>query len=362
MVIIEEAASPDKDTGKDAAEAVSSMTVDARIEELEAELRSKEEYLQTTVEEMETSSEELKSTNEEMQSVNEELQSTNEELETSKEELQSVNEELATVNTELLTKVSDLSRTNNDMTNLLSGTGVGTVFVDHQLHIQRFTPTAINAINLMAGDVGRPVGHITTNLENYDRLTEDTKAVLDTLIPKEVEVKTKKGAWYLMRILPYRTLENVIEGAVVVFIDITDRKRVEDEWRLSENKTTELMRESETLRKLAVVAHDSRDAITAHDFAGRIMVWNPGAERMYGWSEAEAMAMNIRDMIPKERREEETAMAQKLGKSGVLEPFRAQRITKDGRTVEVWLTATELRNEAGEPYAVATTERACGEG
>jgi len=173
---------------------------DARVAALEQELRAKEEYLQSSIEELETSTEELKSANEEMQSVNEELQSTNEELETSKEELQSVNEELGTVNTELQQNVTELSRANNDMNNLLAGTGVGTVFVDHQMRIRRFTPTATQLINLIQTDVGRPVGHIVSNLLGYDRLLTDTQAVLDTLIPKELEVQTKAGDWYLMLI------------------------------------------------------------------------------------------------------------------------------------------------------------------
>jgi two-component system, chemotaxis family, CheB/CheR fusion protein len=153
---------------------------DARVAALKQELRAKEEYLQTTNEELATSNEELKSANEEMQSVNEELQSTNEELETSKEELQSVNEELATVNAELQNKVADLSRSNNDMNNLLAGTGIGTIFVDHQLRIQRFTPAVTQVINLILTDVGRPVGHIVSNLVGYDRLVADVREVLDS--------------------------------------------------------------------------------------------------------------------------------------------------------------------------------------
>ncbi len=200
---------------------------DLRILELEQELVAKEEYLQTTLEEMETSNEELKSANEEMQSVNEELQSTNEELETSKEELQSVNEELSTVNAELQAKVVELSRANNDMNNLLAGTGVGTVFVDHALRVTRYTPTATQVINFIPTDLGRPLGHIVSNLRGYDRLVEDVQEVLDTLATKETEVRTKSGAWYLMRIRPYRTLDNVIEGAVVTFVDISRRKDIE---------------------------------------------------------------------------------------------------------------------------------------
>jgi two-component system CheB/CheR fusion protein len=200
---------------------------DGRVAALEQELRAKDEYLQTTLEEMQTSNEELRSTNEEMQSVNEELQSTNEELETSKEELQSVNEELATVNAELQQKVLDLSRANNDMNNLLAGTGVGTLFVDMRLRIARFTPTITKVINLIQPDVGRPVGDIVSNLAGYDRLVQDVQAVLDTLIPVEAEVQSRTGVWYLMRIMPYRTLEQMIEGAVLTFTEITQRKLVE---------------------------------------------------------------------------------------------------------------------------------------
>jgi two-component system CheB/CheR fusion protein len=322
------------------------MDVDARIAALKQELRAKEEYLQTTNEELETSNEELKSSNEEMQSVNEELQSTNEELETSKEELQSVNEELATVNAELQQKVIDLSRANNDMNNLLAGSGIGTIFVDYQLHIQRFTPAVTQVINLILTDVGRPVGHIVSNLAGYDRLVEDVKAVLDTLVPKEIEVQTKAGAWYLLRIRPYRTLENVIEGAVITFTEITEMRNAQA-----------ALRESEALRRLAVVVRDAHDAILMQDLEGRILAWNPRAEAMYGWSEAEALTMNIRDLIPEGQREGTSVMLKQIVHGGILEPYRLQRIAKGGRIVEVWLTATALMNETGEAYAIATTER-----
>jgi len=274
------------------------------------------------------------------------LQSTNEELETSKEELQSVNEELATVNAELQQKVVDLSRANNDMNNLLAGTGVGTVFVDHQLRIQRFTPAVTQVINLILTDVGRPVGHIVSNLAGYDRLVEDVEAVLDTLAPKEIEVQTKSGAWYLLRIRPYRTLENVIEGAVITFTEITEMK-----------KAQATLRESEALRRLAVVVRDASDAVLVQDMEGHVLAWNPGAERMYGWSEAETMAMNIRDLIPEGQRDDALAVVQQLARAEVLEPYCSQRIARDGRIVEVWLTATALVNETGQAYAIATTER-----
>jgi two-component system CheB/CheR fusion protein len=242
--------------------------------------------------------------------------------------------------------VADLSRANNDMNNLLAGTGIGTVFVDHRLRILRFTPAVTRIINLILTDVGRPVGHIVSNLAGYDRLVEDVQAVLDTLVPKEVEVQTKAGAWYLLRIRPYRTLENVIEGAVITFVETTEMKQAQA-----------ALRETETARRLAVVVRDAQDAIAAQDLTGRILAWNPGAVRMYGWSEAEALSMNIRDLIPEAQREEALAMVKRLSRAEILEPYRMQRIAKDGRIVEVWLTATALVNETGEMYAVATTER-----
>ncbi len=323
------------------------LDTDSRVAALKQELQAKEAYLQAANEELETSNEELKSSNEEMQSVNEELQSTNEELETSKEELQSVNEELATVNAELQTKVADLSRVNNDMNNLLAGTGIGTVFLDHQLRILRFTPAATQIINLIHSDVGRPVDHLVSNLVKYDSLGEDVKSVLDTLVQKEVEVQTKAGNYYLLRIRPYRTLENVIEGAVITFTEITDIKKAQSALLESQSR-------------LAVVVRDARDAITVQDLTGRILAWNPEAERMYGWSEAEALAMNIKDMMPPAEREDALAKTQQLSHVESLQPYRVKRITKSGVIVEAWLTATALVNTAGTVYAIATTERAVG--
>jgi two-component system, chemotaxis family, CheB/CheR fusion protein len=325
------------DAGKDA---------DARVTTLMQELRAKDEYLLANNEELQTANEELKSSNEEMQSVNEELQSTNEELETTKEELQSVNEELSTVNNELQTKVSDLSRSNDDMNNLLAGTGVGTVFVDHQLRILRFTPTATRIINLIAGDVGRPVHHLVSNLRGYDSLSQDVQTVLDGLIPKEVEVQTVTGEWFMMHILPYRTVHNVIDGAVITFVDCTETKVV----RLA-------LKESESALRLAVVVRDAYDAIAVHDLDGNILAWNPAAARVYGWTEAEALAMNVRELIPEARREAELAKVRELSRAEVLEPYATQRLTKNGALLDVRMTATALLGDTGVMYAIATTER-----
>ncbi|MGA2975006.1 MAG: CheR family methyltransferase [Spirochaetia bacterium] len=311
--------------------------IDGRIAALENELKAKEEYLQAANEELETSNEELTSSNEEMQSVNEELQSTNEELKTSKEELQAANEELATVNAELQTKVADLSRANNDMVNLLAGRGIATIFVDHQFRILRFTPTVTQIINLIQTDVGRPVDHIVSNLTGYDRLVADVQSVLGSLEPKEIEVQTKAGAWYLLRIRPYRTLENVIEGAVITFTEITETR-----------KAQERMRESETLRRLAVVVRDANDAVTVQDLEGRILAWNPAAVKAYGWTEVEALEMNIRDITPRDRLHEALSALNRIRQAEVLEPYHMQRIARDGRVVDISLTATALVDESGK--------------
>jgi two-component system CheB/CheR fusion protein len=352
LIILEEELAADSKHSSEAAmdiaegKAALSTDLDAYILRLKQELRAKEEYLQTTNEELETSNEELRSAHEEMQSVNEEMQSTNEELETSREELQSVNEELATVNNELQAKVVDLSRSNNDMKNLLSGTGIGTIFVDHILRILRFTPAVSSLINLIETDVGRPVDQIRSNLTGYDHLAVDVREVLESLVPKELEVQTNNGEWFLLRIRPYRTLENVIEGAVITFTEISVMK-----------KAQAALRDSEALRRLAVVVRDARDAILVQDMTGRILAWNLGAERMYGWSEAEALAMNIRDLMPESDREQALAAVRQQCEAGVLEPQRQQRIGKDGRIIQVTVIASSLVNDAGETYAIATTER-----
>jgi len=264
------------------------------IGELKQELRAKEEYLQTTNEELETSNEELKSTNEEMQSVNEELQSTNEELETSKEELQSVNEELATVNAELQTKVADLSQANNDMNNLLAGTGIATIFVDHQLRIMRFTPATTRILNLIKSDVGRSVGHIVTNLANYDQLVANVKTVLDTLVPKEIEVQTQEGEWYTMRIQPYRTMENVIEGAVITFVDITEAKKTEDALRETEKLFKSLFENILNAVTINEIVLDAQGIPV--DYI--ILLANPAFEKHTGLRVADVMGKRITQIYP----------------------------------------------------------------
>lgn len=199
-----------------------------RVKELEEEIVIAKNALQTNIEEQQAFNEELKSTNEELQSTNEELQSTNEELETSKEELQSINEELVTVNSELQAKIEQLSLIQNDMKNLMDSTNIGTIFLDTELAIKRFTRDATKVYCLVNTDIGRPLSDIKPNFEGVDLLA-DARAVLDSLVPKEKEVRTAGNATYLARIAPYRTLENFIDGVVLTFFDIADRKKSETE-------------------------------------------------------------------------------------------------------------------------------------
>jgi len=194
------------------------------VEALEEELRYTKENLQSTIEELETSNEELKSTNEELQSTNEELQSANEELETSREEHQSLNEELVTVNTELQSKMEELSKTFSDMKNLFDAIEVPTIFLDTELRIKRFSSHASAIVNMIPADIDRPLEHLVTNLTS-ENLVEDAQAVLKTLQRREREVQTKNGHWYLMRATPYRSLDNLIEGLVIVFLDIDQYKK-----------------------------------------------------------------------------------------------------------------------------------------
>ena len=190
---------------------------------LTQELQQTREALQVTHEEMQTSVEELKSSNEELQSTNEELQSTNEELTSSKEELQSLNEELQTVNAELQAKVDDLTWVRNDMTNLLNSTEIATVFLDNAMQVRRFTPDATKLFKLIPGDVGRLLSDVVTDLD-YPQLNDDAQEVLRTLVFQEKAVPTRAGRWYRARIMPYRTQDNLIDGVVMTFTDVTEPK------------------------------------------------------------------------------------------------------------------------------------------
>jgi two-component system, chemotaxis family, CheB/CheR fusion protein len=224
LVSFQEAVAATKPTRHRAGKGAASEEEVAHTEQLERELAYARESLQATIEEQQATNEELKSTNEELQSTNEELQSTNEELETSREELQSMNEETLTVNSELNNKIEQLSSMQNDLKNLMDNVSAGVVFLDYHLNIRSYTREAVKIYRLIATDVGRPLSDITSNQQGVD-LVPELNAVLETLIPREREVQAIDGTWYLARMQPYRTIDNVIDGVVLSFTDITSNRQ-----------------------------------------------------------------------------------------------------------------------------------------
>ncbi len=255
---------------------------DRRLASLAEELKQAKEEIITIREEMQTSEEELKSTNEEMQSANEEMQSTNEELTTSKEEMQSLNEELQTVNHELQSKVTDLSQANNDMKNLLNSTDIATLFLDDALNIRRFTNRTSSIIKLIASDVGRPITDIVTELQ-YPALLDDAREVLHTLVFSEKQVSASNNRWFSVKIMPYRTQENHINGLVITFTDITVAKKLETSLR-------------EIERSFRFVIDTMPVALIVQQADGCITMTNQEAERITGISMKEMLGKNIADL------------------------------------------------------------------
>jgi two-component system CheB/CheR fusion protein len=235
--------------------------------ELENELQHTREAMQSTLEEMQTSQEELKSTNEELQSTNEELQSTNEELTTSKEEMQSLNEELQTVNAELQSKVDDYSRVNNDMKNLLNSTDIATLFLDKELNIRRFTNQTTKIFKLIKSDIGRPFTDQVSDLM-YPELADDALEVLRTLVFMQKQISTKDGRWFLIRIMPYRTFDDRIDGLVITFINISDLKLMEVKL-LDTEQTNQLL------------INSTSDLIIKLSLELKILEFNPKAEEFF---------------------------------------------------------------------------------
>jgi two-component system CheB/CheR fusion protein len=248
-------ASPARPAGKRASGSGDAL----RIEQLERDLGYARETLRASMEDQQAFSEELKSTNEEMQSANEELQSTNEELETSKEELQSINEELVTVNSELQIKIEQLNSMRNDVKNLFDSINIGTMFLDGNLTVRHFGRDAMQIYHLIGSDVGRPLSDIRSHLEGDDLLPA-AQAVLETLVPFEGEVRTAAGVWYLARIQPYRTLDNVIDGVVLTFVDITEIKRVREALSVAQDLAEGIV---DTVREPLVVLDGALRVVSA---------------------------------------------------------------------------------------------------
>ncbi len=301
-----------------------------RVEGLERELSYTKENLQAAIEEQQTTNEEMKSTNEDLQSTNEELQSANEELETSKEELQSLNEELITVNAELHAKIEQLANIQNDMRNLLDNISAGIIFLDEHLNIKRFTREAARVYRLAASDTGRPLSDIKSDIEDADLLA-DARAVLDSLTPREREMRAAGGAWFLARIQPYRTLDNMIEGVVLTFIDITEMKKAGEERHL----------QSTALSATA-------NAVIITDRSGIIQFVNPAFTAISGYSADEAIGQNPR-LLKSGKQDQayykhlwDTILAGRVWQSEVVNR------RKDGSRFYVAQVITPVQDERGE--------------
>jgi two-component system CheB/CheR fusion protein len=310
------------------------------VKQLEDELKDARLELHENTGELQAANEELRVSNEEVVSTNEELQSTIEELETSKEELQSVNEELSIVNSQLAEKVNSLDAANSDLANFLNATAIATLFLDKDLRIKLFTPAATGVLKLIPSDTGRPINDLSLNLAGYD-LQADVRSVAANGRVIEREAHSSDGLHYLVRILPYRPQKGGIEGVVVTFNDVTVLRAAE-----------------KRNRRLATVVMDSNDAILLFDSNGVILSWNRGAQQMYGWSEAEALLMTINDLTPPDRSAENIDLIRRLSAGEVVFSFETRRKTKDGREIDIWLTATAIKDETGKKVEViVTTER-----
>ena len=245
--------------------------LDQEVQHLKGDLRA-------TIEQYESSVEELKASNEELQAMNEESRSTAEELETSTEELQSLNEELITVNGELKNKVEELARSNSDLQNLIVSTDIGTIFLDRDLRIKRFTPRAAQLFNLIATDLERPLSHLAHRLD-YPDMARDAERVLAHLAPVETEVQADNDRWFLARVLPYRTADERIDGVVLTFLDITSRRRAEESLRRSEERFRALVGKG-------------ADMVTISDRDGKVFYASPSTERVSGFTADEFMALD----------------------------------------------------------------------
>jgi two-component system CheB/CheR fusion protein len=278
MVVFEDASKP----AEAPEEKRPKPTKDAATQEIERmrqELAATREYLQSVIEQQEAANEELQSANEEVQSSNEELQSINEELETSKEEVQSSNEELATVNDELHARNTELAQSNNDLVNLFSSVQLAIVMLGPNMRIRRITPPAEKLLNLIPADVGRPVSDIKLSIDVPD-MEALISEVMDTMSPREREVQDRDGRWYLLRIRPYRTLENKIDGAVIVLVDVDSLKRSQ-----------------EMLRQQTELLNQAHEPIMMWELDGDIGYWNKAAEEIYGFTRDQALGRKLEELL-----------------------------------------------------------------
>jgi len=302
-----------------------------RKSELEKELQHAREEVQNTLEEMQTSQEELKSTNEELQSTNEELQSTNEELTTSKEEMQSMNEELQTLNAELQLKVDDFSRVDNDMKNLLNSTDIATLFLDKELNIRRYTNQATKIFKLIKSDIGRPFTDQVSDLI-YPELAADALEVLRTLAFIQKQIPTKDGRWFSIRIMPYRTFDDRIDGLVITFINHSDLKQAEVK-----------LNETEQMNRLLLTS--SSDVIIKLSTEWKILEFNPEAEKFFGKKCEHAVNKNFIQMfLPEPVRKKTEKDMNKLLEKGLDGKFKMQVMAAGGNMPVVEWSVNILLN------------------
>jgi two-component system CheB/CheR fusion protein len=304
-----------------------------RESELEKELQHAHEEIRNTLEEMQTSQEELKSTNEELQSSNEELQSTNEELTTSKEEMQSLNEELQTVNAELQSKVDDFSRLDNDMKNLLNSTDIATLFLDKELNIRRYTNQATKIFKLIKSDIGRQFTDLASDLI-YPDLASDSLEVLRTLVFIQKQTPTKDGRWFTIRIMPYRTFDDRIDGLVITFINTSDLKHLE----LELNETEQMYR---------LLLNASSDVIIKLSTDFNILEFNPQAEKLFNIKYKDAINKNfIQSFIPEPQQKKAENDMNMLLKNQFESKFKMKIVGSDTTisTIE-WYVNVLLNNQ-----------------
>ena len=457
LILFEEVPSQ-KATGVRSSKSAVRAGKDRKFIELQRRAASTEEHLQSVIESKEAIEEEFQSANEEILSANEELQSSNEELETSKEELQSTNEELSTVNDELRNRNLELGQVNNDLSNLLSSTTLPVIMVDRGLRIRRVTSASAKTMKILPSDIGRPISDIRSdvNIPNLEKLITE---VVDTLVTKELEVQDKEDCWYLLRIRPYRTLDDKIEGAVLLLTDInlmksasehfkrakefaegiidtvrqplvvldsdlrviycnsaffedfkvsrqeTDRKFFyrlgNEQWNIPKLRAlleklaaddipvrdfevehvlpnlgrrtmllnarriqdapddeplillavediTERKEGEAALRKLAAIVQSSDDAIISIDLERVITSWNSGAQRIFGYTEEEAVGQPIMIIVPPDlRAQEEEHLRNRVAAGEHIKHYDTVRLTKQGVRVNVSLTISPVRDPAG---------------
>ncbi|AME28752.1 CheR family methyltransferase [Burkholderia sp. PAMC 26561] len=338
LIIFNEIA--DLRVGSDAAENLrSNMDRDPLVDSLESELRTTRTQLQASLEHADASTEELKASNEELQAINEELRSTTEELETSKEELQSINEELVTVNSELQDKIHETGKANDDLLNLISATGIATVFVDRAMRISRFTPTATALFNLIPSDLGRSLLDITHRLD-YPNLEHDAADAFASLSIIEKEISGPDDKWYLSRFIPYRTSEDRIDGAVLTLVDITARRHAEAEVKTSE-------------KRLQLAAQSTDDyAIIVQDQDGLIITWNRGATRIFGYSEAEITGKPVELIyLPTDRESHVASSERQIATDKGRSQDERWYVRKDGSKLYCSGVTTRLKGEGFEGFA-----------